>query len=67
MIVMQPDAIVGWEVTPPGQNAFNASGGTNNEHDDDQFEMYHQFGKKRMWFYPEDVEANKTSEIVLTH
>jgi len=65
MIVMQRDAIVGYEVTPPGQNGFIGPDGVRGEHYDDQFEMYHRFGKKRMWFYKYDVEANKRSEELL--
>lgn len=67
MIVMAEDAIVGWEVTPPGQNAFVSPTGEKNAHSDDQFEMYQNFGKKRMWFYAEDVEANKASEEVISY
>ena len=67
MIVMKRDAIVGYEVTPPGQNAFISPDGDKGEHYDDQFEMYYTFGKKRMWFYPDDVEKNKKSETLLTY
>lgn len=67
MIVLKPSAIVGWEVAPPGQSGFVAPDGTTSAHYDDQMEMYRQFGKKRMWFYPADVEANKRSEIVIDY
>ncbi|MCH8334809.1 MAG: penicillin acylase family protein [Proteobacteria bacterium] len=67
MIVMKRDAIVGYEVTPPGQNAFISPDGDKGEHYDDQFEMYYTFGKKRLWFYPDDVENNKKSETLLTY
>lgn len=67
MIVMKRDAIVGYEVTPPGQSAFISPGGDKGEHYDDQFEMYYKFGKKRMWFYADDVEMNKKSEILLNY
>jgi len=67
MMVMRENAIVAWEVTPPGQNAFVSPVGEKNAHYDDQFEMYQSFGRKRMWFYAEDVEANKKSEIVLAY
>ena len=67
MLVMRPDAIVGWEVTPPGQSGFISRDGEVSEHYDDQFEMYHTFGRKRTWFYPDDVEANKKSETRLTY
>jgi len=67
MMIMQENAIVGWEVTPPGQNAFVSPVGEKNSHYDDQFEMYNSFGRKRMWFYAADVEANKKSEILLSY
>jgi len=67
MIIMKRDAIVAWEVAPPGQNAFISPVGTNGEHYDDQLEMYYQFGKKRVWFYADDVAANKTLEIELNY
>lgn len=65
MIVMQRDAIVAWEVAPPGQNAFISPDGTKSKHYDDQFEMYQKFARKRVWFYEADVEANKRSEELL--
>ena len=67
MIVMKRDAIVGYEVTSPGQNAFISPRGEKNRHYDDQFEMYYKFGKKRMWFYADDIETNKQSDIVLNY
>ncbi len=67
MMIMQENAIVGWEVTPPGQNAFVSPVGEKGAHYDDQFEMYNSFDRKRMWFYAEDVEANKVSEEVVSY
>jgi len=67
MIVMKPGEIVGWEVTAPGQSGFIRYDGAVSEHYEDQFEMYHTFGRKRTWFYPEEVEANKKSEITLNY
>ena len=67
MVLLRPGAIEGWEVTPPGQSGFVAPDGSRHEHYDDQFEMYQRFGKKRTWFYPDDVEASKRSEVVLTY
>jgi penicillin amidase len=67
MMVMEENAIIGWEVTPPGQNAFVSPKGEKTAHYDDQFEMYNSFGRKRMWFYAGDVEANKKSEIMLVY
>ena len=59
--------MVGYEFTPPGQSAFIRPDGDKGEHYDDQFEMYYTFGKKRMWFYADDVENNKKSETLLTY
>ncbi len=67
MIVMKRDAIVAWEVTPPGQNAFISPDGQASEHYSDQLEMYHRFGKKRVWFYAADVESNKQVEFFLNY
>lgn len=67
MIVMKPGEIVGWEVTAPGQSGFIRQDGEVSEHYDDQFEMYYTFGRKRTWFYPEDVESNKQSEVTLNY
>jgi len=67
MIVMRENAIVGWEVTPPGQNAFIDPQGKKTAHYDDQFKMYQDFGRKRMWFYPGDVEAHKASEEIIRY
>lgn len=65
MIVLKPGAIVGWEVAPPGQSGYVAPSGRASAHYDDQMDMYHTFGRKRMWFYRADVEANKQSETVI--
>ena len=65
MIEMKPGAIVGWEVTPPGQSGFINQSGEASQHYDDQFELYYRFGKKRTWFYPDDVDANKLTETRL--
>ncbi len=67
MMVMSEDAIVGWEVTPPGQDAFISPVGEKGAHYDDQFELYNSFGRKRMWFYAKDVAANKVSEEVINY
>ena len=67
MIVMKPGEITGWEVTAPGQSGFVDRDGKRSPHYDDQFGMYYTFGKKRTWFYPHDVEANKRSETVLDY
>jgi penicillin amidase len=67
MIVLKKGAIVGWEVTPPGQDAFVDPAGAKTVHYDDQFDMYQHFGRKRMWFYEKDVEANKASEEMIDY
>ena len=67
MVVMSEDTIVGWEVTPPGQDAFISPAGKKGAHYNDQFELYNSFGRKRMWFYAKDVAANKVSEEVINY
>ena len=67
MIVLTPDAIEGWEVTAPGQSGFIGPDGEKHRHYDDQFEMYSGFGRKRTWFYQDDVEANSRSETILQY
>jgi penicillin amidase len=66
MIVMKRGAIEGYEVTPPGQSGFIDRSGRKSAHYDDQFEMYYRFGRKRMWFYADDVAAHRQSETRLT-
>lgn len=66
MIVMNRGHIVGWEVVPPGQSGFISQAGARSLHYSDQFDLYRTFGRKRMWFYARDVEANKTSEITVS-
>ncbi len=67
MIVMKPNAIVAYEVVPPGQSGFISPKGEKSKHYDDQFDMYNTFGKKRIWFYDDDVEKNKESEVRLNY
>jgi len=67
MIVMKPDAIVAYEVVPPGQSGFINPKGEKSKHYDDQFDLYNTFGKKRIWFYADDVEKNNESEVRLNY
>ncbi len=67
MVIMNKDRIVAWEVTPPGQSGFINPDGKKGAHFDDQFELYYTFGKKRMWFYAEDVEANKSAQEIISY
>ena len=67
MIVFGKDGIVAYEVTPPGQSGFIAPDGTKSPHYDDQLTMYGNFKKKRIWLLEKDVEAHKTSEVVLNY
>jgi len=67
MIIMQRDNIVAWEVVAPGQSGFIDSAGNKSKHYSDQLEMYNEFGRKRVWFYPGDVAAHMQSEIRLTY
>ena len=65
MSVFYADHIEGFEVAPPGQSGFIAPDGTPSPHLNDQMDLYNSFGKKRMWFYPEDVTRQAKSEITL--
>jgi len=65
MVVMQPGEIVAYEVVPPGQSGFISPRGVKSKHYNDQFDLYNSFGKKRVWFYADDVEKNKASEVVI--
>jgi len=67
MVVFTEDGVVGYEVAPPGQSGFIAPDGTKGKHFEDQFKMYEEFGRKRMWFYPEDVDRNQESVTVLKY
>jgi len=67
MIVMRENAIEGWEVTPPGQNAFVSPTGGTSPHYEDQLDMYQTFGRKRMWFYAGDVQAHKSTEELISY
>lgn len=67
MILFKGDRIEAYEIAPPGQSGFIDPEGNRSEHYDDQFKLYNEFGKKRLWFYPEDVAANKSSEILLRY
>jgi penicillin amidase len=65
MSVFYSDRIEGFEVAPPGQSGFIAPDGTPSPHMFDQMDLYENFGKKRMWFYPEDVMRQAKTEIIL--
>ncbi|MEO0997611.1 MAG: penicillin acylase family protein, partial [Pseudomonadota bacterium] len=67
MIVLRPGAIEGFEVTPPGQSGFVARDGRRSPHYDDQLDLYHRFGRKRIWFYAADVERARQSETTLSY
>ncbi|MEM7280405.1 MAG: penicillin acylase family protein [Pseudomonadota bacterium] len=67
MVVLREDNIVAYDVTPPGQSGFVASDGTKSPHFDDQLEMYNTFNRKRIWFYPNEVERNQVSQTLLTY
>ena len=65
MSVFYTDSIEGFEVAPPGQSGFIAPDGTPSPHMYDQMDLYENFGKKRMWFYKEDVIRQAKTEIIL--
>jgi len=66
MFVFYDDRVEGFEVAPPGQSGFIAPDGTPSAHMLDQMDLYENFGKKRMWFYKEDVIKQAKSNITLT-
>ncbi len=65
MFVFHSDRIEGFEVAPPGQSGFIAPDGTKSPHMYDQLDMYENFGKKRMWFYKDDVMRQAKSQVLL--
>lgn len=65
MTVFYTDRIEGYEVAPPGQSGFVAPDGTPSPHMYDQLSLYENFGKKRMWFYYEDVKRNAKSKVMV--
>ncbi|MCP4112674.1 MAG: hypothetical protein GY749_45300, partial [Desulfobacteraceae bacterium] len=65
MTVFTENSVIGYEVTPPGQSGFISPAGVKNRHYDDQLRLYAEFGKKRTWIYPEDVENDSESVTVL--
>ena len=67
LIIFTDEGVISYEVAPPGQNAFIAPDGSKGEHFSDQFRMYEEFEKKRMWLYPKDVDEYKESMIVLKY
>lgn len=66
MTVFYSDRIEGYEIAPPGQSGFIAPDGTASPHMYDQLSLYENFGKKRMWFYYEDVKRNAKSKVLLS-
>lgn len=67
MVVLHSDHIVAYDVTPPGQSGFVAPDGTKADHFDDQLKMYNSFNRKRIWFYPEELEPHLSSETILVY
>ncbi len=67
MIVLIPNAIVAYEVAPPGQSGFISPEGIKSKHYSDQFDLYNSFGKKQVWFYANDIDENKESEVILSY
>jgi len=55
------------DVVAPGQSGFVAPDGTASVHSRDQFDMYRDFGSKRVWFTPAEVRANAKSVETLRY
>ncbi len=67
MVIFKEDGIISFEVAPPGQSGCVAPDGSKAPHYDDQLDMYGNFGKKHIWLSEKDVDAHKTSEVVLKY
>lgn len=61
MVVLQEDKIIGYEVVPPGNSGFISPKAEKDPNFSNQFDMYNDFQRKRLWFYRADVEANSVS------
>ncbi len=61
MMVLQEDKIIGYEVVPPGNSGFISPQAEKDPNFSNQFEMFNNFQRKRLWFYRADVEANSVS------
>lgn len=61
MMVLQEDKIIGYEVVPPGNSGFISPQAKKDPNFSNQFELYNNFQRKRLWFYRADVEANSVS------
>jgi penicillin amidase len=65
LMVATAAKITGYEVAPPGESGFVAPNGARSRHYADQFDLYADFGKKRTWFTPAEVQAHLESVQVL--
>jgi penicillin amidase len=65
MIVLRPGAIEAFEIAPPGQSGFIRVDGSRSPHYEDQFELYHRFGRKQLWFYKNEVESHAVSDELI--
>ncbi|MEM8496833.1 MAG: penicillin acylase family protein [Pseudomonadota bacterium] len=66
MMVLQEDKIIGYEVVPPGNSGFISPQAEKDPNFSNQFDMYNDFQRKRLWFYRADVEANAVSSEKLS-
>nr|WP_314357150.1 penicillin G acylase [uncultured Achromobacter sp.] len=67
MTVFDGKGVRAVDVVAPGQSGFVAPDGTASVHSRDQFDMYRDFGSKRVWFTPAEVRANAKSVETLRY
>lgn len=67
MTVFDSKGVRAVDVVAPGQSGFVAPDGTPSVHTRDQFDMYRDFGSKRVWFTPAEVRANAKSVETLRY
>lgn len=67
MTVFDGKGVRAVDVVAPGQSGFVAPDGTASVHTRDQFDLYNQFGSKRVWFTDAEVRANARSVETLRY
>ncbi|MGH8815798.1 MAG: penicillin G acylase, partial [Achromobacter pestifer] len=67
MTVFDGKGVRAVDVVAPGQSGFVAPDGTASVHTRDQFDLYNQFGNKRVWFTDAEVRANAKSVETLRY
>lgn len=65
LVVLLPDTIRAFDITPPGQSGFIGADGARSAHYDDQLAKFEAFDLKPEVFLRADVEANAESRIAI--